>query len=148
MIEHIIPLTPHHHDAVWRIEQQAHLSPWAESMIRAEPNRFAINLVLLEKETVIGYCFGQVIAGEGTLLNIAISPDYQGKGYGKRLLMAFMAKVQQANGEEIWLEVRESNKNAYHLYESLGFNEINRRVGYYPAPQGREDALVMTYMIF
>jgi ribosomal-protein-alanine N-acetyltransferase len=148
MIEHIIPLTSEHHDAVWRIEQQAHDSPWAESMIRAEPNRFAINLVLVDDEIVIGYCFGQVIVGEGTLLNIAIDPDYQGKGYGKRLLMEFISKVQQTKGDEIWLEVRESNKNAYHLYESLGFNEINRRVGYYPAPQGREDALVMTLMIF
>lgn len=148
MTEQILPLTKQHHDAVWRIEKQAHAFPWAESMIRAEPNRFAINLVLQLNDSVVGYCFGQVIAGEGTLLNIAIDPAYQGKGYGKRLLSAFMEKAKAAQGDEIWLEVRESNQNAYHLYESLGFNEINRRVGYYPAPHGREDALVMTYMIF
>jgi len=39
--------------------------------------------------------------------------------------------------------VRPSNAAAMSLYESVGFNEIGRRPGYYPASNGREDALVM-----
>ncbi|MGF1757873.1 ribosomal protein S18-alanine N-acetyltransferase [Photobacterium sagamiensis] len=148
MTHKIVPLEPQHHDDVWRIEQAAHAFPWAESLIRNAPNKIAANFVLLADAKVIGYCFGQNVAGEATLLNIAIDPACQGKGYGKVLLEGFIEALQARNAEEIWLEVRASNTRAYQLYEAIGFNEINRRVGYYPADNGREDALIMTYMIF
>ncbi|NVO99472.1 GNAT family N-acetyltransferase, partial [Photobacterium damselae subsp. damselae] len=68
------------------------------------------------------------------------------KGYGRILLEGFIEQLEAKQAEEIWLEVRESNVSAYKLYEDVGFNEINRRVGYYPSQDGREDALIMTYM--
>jgi ribosomal-protein-alanine N-acetyltransferase len=39
--------------------------------------------------------------------------------------------------------VRPSNSAAIALYDAEGFNEIGRRPRYYPARNGREDALVM-----
>ena len=39
--------------------------------------------------------------------------------------------------------MRPSNPQAIALYDSEGFNEIGRRPRYYPAAQGREDAIVM-----
>lgn len=146
MTHKIIPLEAHHTDDVWRIEQAANTFPWAESMIRKEPNRIAANYVLVVDEQVVGYCFGQLVAGEGTLLNIAIDPAQQRKGYGKLLLNGFIDALEAKQAEEIWLEVRESNLGAYKLYEATGFNETNRRVGYYPAVDGREDALIMAYI--
>lgn len=142
----IIPLDTQHVDDVWRIEQAAHAFPWAESMIRKEPNRIAANYVLVVDDQVVGYCFGQLVAGEGTLLNIAIDPAHQRKGYGKVLLNGFIDALEAKQAEEIWLEVRESNTGAYKLYEATGFNETNRRVDYYPTENGREDALIMAYM--
>jgi ribosomal-protein-alanine N-acetyltransferase len=41
------------------------------------------------------------------------------------------------------LEVRRSNKKAQNLYLQMGFNEMSVRRGYYPAQQGREDAILM-----
>lgn len=41
------------------------------------------------------------------------------------------------------LEVRQSNFRAQQLYHQLGFNEMSIRRGYYPAEQGREDAILM-----
>ena len=147
MTHNIVTLAPHHLDDVWRIEQAAHAFPWAESLIRKEPNKLALNCGLEIDGQLVGYCFGQLVAGEATLLNIAIDPACQGKGYGKTLLEGFIDIVGQQKGEEVWLEVRASNTRAYQLYESLGFNEINRREGYYPAENGREDALIMTYLV-
>ena len=147
MTHNIVTLAPHHLDDVWRIEQAAHAFPWAESLIRKEPNKLALNCGLEIDGQLVGYCFGQLVAGEATLLNIAIDPACQGKGYGKFLLEGFIDRVGQQNGEEVWLEVRASNTRAYQLYESLGFNEINRREGYYPSENGREDALIMTYLV-
>ncbi|MEZ8093297.1 ribosomal protein S18-alanine N-acetyltransferase [Photobacterium swingsii] len=147
MTINIVPLDTQHLDAVWHIEQAAHAFPWAESMVRAEPNKRSLNLALLVDNTLVGYCFGQLVAGEATLLNIAIDPQAQGKGYGKTLLDGFMVQMREQGAEDIWLEVRASNTRAAQLYEALGFNEINRREGYYPAENGREDALIMTYMV-
>ena len=147
MTHEIVPLEPHHLDDVWRIEQVAHTFPWAESLVRKAPNKIAANYVLLVDGQVAGYCFGQNVAGEATLLNIAVDPAFQGKGYGKLLLEGFIDRLSALNAEEFWLEVRASNTRAYQLYQALGFNEINRRVGYYPTETGREDALIMTYLV-
>jgi ribosomal-protein-alanine N-acetyltransferase len=43
----------------------------------------------------------------------------------------------------MFLEVRPSNEAARRLYDKLGFNEIGTRHNYYPAAQGREDALIL-----
>jgi len=40
--------------------------------------------------------------------------------------------------------VRPSNLGAQALYTRFGFRRIGVRRGYYPAPSGREDALVLT----
>ena len=42
--------------------------------------------------------------------------------------------------KEIFLEVRESNTPAIALYESLGFEKIGVRKGYYDKP--KEDAVI------
>ena len=44
---------------------------------------------------------------------------------------------------EAFLEVRPSNAIAMILYQSLGFEQIGTRRGYYQALGGREDAAVL-----
>ena len=83
-----------------------------------------------------------------TLLNIAVAPANQGKGYGKKLMDAFLDMCEKAKAESAWLEVRESNHNAFGLYESIGFNEVDRRRNYYPTASGKEDAIIMSYIFF
>lgn len=146
----ITPMTEEHLDQVWQIEQQAHSHPWAESLIRDLSSRGACHHVLLKEKQVVGYFYAQNIVGEVTLLNITIATEQQGKGLGRKLLEAFLAVCQQANAESAWLEVRESNLSAIHIYEQAGFNEVDRRYNYYPAKnnKGKEDALIMSYLFF
>jgi len=61
------------------------------------------------------------------------------------------ALLQIARGRGVrrmFLEVRPSNPYAIALYHDEGFNEIGRRPRYYPAKDGREDALVMAIELF
>ncbi len=43
----------------------------------------------------------------------------------------------------MFLEVRPSNLAARALYADNGFRELHVRRGYYPADEGREDAILM-----
>ncbi len=143
-----LPLAEQHLDQVWQIEQQAHSHPWKESMVRNLSSRGAYHFAMLLDNKVIGYFYAQNIVGEVSLLNIAVDPAKQGKGYGKQLAEFFLQQCEQLKAESAWLEVRESNVRAFDLYQNLGFNEIDRRIGYYPTEKGSEDAIIMSYYFF
>ncbi|ELI5720023.1 ribosomal protein S18-alanine N-acetyltransferase [Vibrio fluvialis] len=141
-----MPMAPQHTQAVYQIEQRAHTHPWSANMIGDLSSRGACHYVMLVDETLVGYFYAQNIVGEVTLLNIAIDPQQQGKGYGRHLAEYFLEICEQAGAESAWLEVRESNQRAYALYSELGFNDIDRRVNYYPTANGHEDAIIMSYL--
>jgi len=84
-----------------------------------------------------------VAAGEAHLLNVCVAPRLQGEGHGRRLMKRLIDLARWHQAQRIFLEVRPSNPRAIRLYHDLGFNEIGRRPNYYPARQGREDALVL-----
>ncbi len=142
----LLPLAETHLESVYSIEIQAHTHPWTETMIRDVTSRGACHHVLIDDDKVVGYFYAQNIIGEVTLLNIAVDPTLQGKGYGKQLIESFLALCEQRNAESAWLEVRESNTRAADLYESAGFNEVDRRRNYYPTSEGKEDAIIMSYI--
>lgn len=144
----ILPLAESHLDQVWSIEQQAHTHPWSENMIRDVNSRGACHHVLVDKGNVVGYFYAQNIVGEVTLLNIAVHPEHQGSGYGKALIEAFIDMCESQKAESAWLEVRASNTRAFGLYEFIGFNEVDRRLNYYPTVNGKEDAIIMSYIFF
>jgi ribosomal-protein-alanine N-acetyltransferase len=58
-------------------------------------------------------------------------------------LRALLQLARSRGAKRVFLEVRPSNTAAIALYDAEGFNEIGRRPRYYPARNGREDALVM-----
>lgn len=117
-------------------------------MIDDLDSRGAMHFGLFEDETLLGYFYAQNIVGEVTLLNIAIAPSAQGKGFGSKLLEGLIDLCEAKKVESIWLEVRDSNQAAQNLYLNAGFNEVDRRYNYYPATQGREDAIIMSYIFF
>ncbi|MFM2588915.1 ribosomal protein S18-alanine N-acetyltransferase [Vibrio sp. TBV020] len=141
-------LSESHLDSVFSIETRAHTHPWSQTLIRDINSRGACHHVLMKDDKVVGYFYAQNIVGEVTLLNIAVDPNEQGKGYGKQLIEGFLTMCEQAKAESAWLEVRESNIRAAGLYEAVGFNEVDRRINYYPTQTGKEDAIIMSYIFF
>lgn len=96
-----------------------------------------------------GYYVAHTVADEVTLMNIAVDPALQGKGYGAVLLNDLIGRCADLQGElraRLFLEVRESNESALRLYYRYGFSEVGRRPGYYPAAKENgspETAIVM-----
>lgn len=128
--------------AVHAIEQVSHPLPWPLRGLQESLDQHH-GFVLLEADEVLGFAFVQRILDEAHLLDIAIAPTARGNGHGRELLRRLMDEVM-ATGVNIWfLEVRVSNTTAITLYQSMGYNELSLRRGYYEGPDGREDALLM-----
>lgn len=96
------------------------------------------------RDGLIGYGIVSVAVGESHLLNLAVDPDYQGRGVGQFVLDFLLSEATRREAECMFLEVRPSNVVARELYGRAGFSEFGRRRGYYPhGPDGgREDALI------
>jgi len=125
------------------VEARAYEFPWSEGIFR-DCLRAGYNCwVLVREQAIIGYGVLSVAAGEAHVLNVCVAPEVQGEGHGRRLMRRLMDLARWHGAERIFLEVRPSNPRAMQLYHTLGFNEIGRRPNYYPAKNGREDAIVM-----
>jgi ribosomal-protein-alanine N-acetyltransferase len=82
-------------------------------------------------------------ARESHLLNIAIHPNSQGRGFGRSFLEFAISLATNEGSERLFLEVRPSNSSARALYQKRGFQFLGRRPNYYGRP-AKEDALVLS----
>ncbi|RCU43221.1 ribosomal-protein-alanine N-acetyltransferase [Corallincola luteus] len=129
--------------AVMHIEQRSHSHPAAESNILPSLTGADISIAAVNDGQVIGFYIASQVLDEVTLTDIAVLPEFQGQGIGRRLLVDMLTRAEAAGGKHLFLEVRASNMAAQALYRSEGFNELGVRHGYYPGADGREDAVIM-----
>ena len=127
---------------IMEIEKAVYTHPWTEGIFK-DCMRVGYNCwVFMEQNKILAYGLVSVAVNEAHILNICVAPQAQGKGLGKRMLYKLMQLAEERQGNSIFLEVRESNLIAQNLYDQEGFNRIGLRKNYYPAEDGREDALV------
>lgn len=133
-------------NAVLAIEAQCHTSPWSYENFHTSVASTHACWVLELQGNIIAYAITSTVLGEAELLNITVAPTMQRKGIAKAFLLALCNSFDDAV-ETLFLEVRESNAAAIALYQSLDFNEVGQRPNYYPAKNGREDALIMAKIL-
>ncbi len=135
-------------DAIMRIETRAYPFPWTLGIFR-DCMRADYPMWVQEQHgdkgpgAIVGYGVLSIAADEAHVLNVCAAPEVQGEGHGRRLLRALLQVARGRGAQRLFLEVRPSNAAAIALYHAEGFNEIGRRPRYYPAKDGREDAIVM-----
>ena len=129
-------------DAVMAIERRTYDFPWTDGIFRDCIKAGYHCLVCARDELVIGYGVMSVAVGEAHVLNVSIEPRLQGRGLGRRMMQRMLSLAAEKGADSVFLEVRPSNRAALDLYRSLGFNELGTRRGYYPAANGREDAIL------
>lgn len=130
-------------EAIMVIEPQIYPYPWTRGNFSDSLNSGYSAWVLLDNEVIIGYSLMMIVLDEAHLLNLSIAKNYQKQGLG-RYLLEYMVDIAKNNQMvNMFLEVRQSNISAIALYENMGFNEMAMRRGYYPATNGREDAVLM-----
>lgn len=100
-----------------------------------------VYLLLLHKEEVIGILYYMKTAFEAELIDIAMDERYRGSGFGTLLLEEMIARTENSDIGEIFLEVRKSNAPAIAMYQKAGFSKVGERRNYYSNPC--EDAVLM-----
>lgn len=130
-------------DAVMAIEPTIYSYPWTRGNFSDSLNSGYSAWVLEANQTIIGYALLMVILDEAHLLNLSVAKDQQKQGLGRYLLEHMLQIAKNHKAANMFLEVRPSNISAIVLYENMGFCEMAVRRGYYPAPNGREDAILM-----
>ena len=149
-------------DEVLSIEQISHAHPWTRGnfsdslaaghwaycirpdLVDAEPGSY------LDPQVLWAYCVLYPAVDELHLLNITVAPKLRRLGIAVRMMKAIEGIAASRQMPRIILEVRPSNIPAITLYQSLGYETIGVRKGYYPADEStgqREDAQVMAKSI-
>jgi ribosomal protein S18 acetylase RimI-like enzyme len=84
--------------------------------------------VWVEQGCVVGnVSLRRTLEWNGFLIgNVAVHPDWQGRGIAKALVEAALDEISVQGGRWVGLEVEADNQVARRLYESEGFREIGR----------------------
>lgn len=125
------------------IEDAAYPFPWSRGIF-GDCLRVGYCCRVMEVDgEIAGYGILSVAAEEAHLLNLCVAPPWRRAGLARAMMEALTLEARVRRAGRVFLEVRPTNKAAIALYEDLGFRIIGRRPGYYPAYEGREDAVVM-----
>ena len=129
-------------DSVVAIEKASFPTPWSRGMFREDLTRPFSRPFTAEDPAgeILGYVVCWNVAGEAHLLNIAVHPNFRGRGVGEALVKETIRRAGRAGSEWIHLEVRVGNEQAQTLYRKCGFAFVGMRKGYYT--DTGEDALL------
>ena len=135
-------------DKVLSIEQHVHAHPWTRGNFTDALNSGYVCRIFMREGEMLGYAVLMPAMDEAHLLNISIAAEHQRRGLGATLMHEIMNIARSLNMRRVILEVRPSNLAALGLYRHAGCAELALRRGYYPAANnGREDAIVMEYLL-
>ncbi|HUG45756.1 MAG TPA: ribosomal protein S18-alanine N-acetyltransferase [Sphingomicrobium sp.] len=117
---------------------------WTRSQCAGILPMTGVKLILAKDGgALVGFSLYRTIADDAELLLIAVSPQSQHRGVGRRLLNHFIQNARKNGAERIHLEVRDGNP-AVRIYEAAGFAQANRRRNYYRGRGGEQyDALTL-----
>ena len=131
-----------HVPQVAELERICFADPWSEKSVASElDNKWALWLVAVEDDRVIGYIGSQTSIDETDVMNVAVHPDFRRRGIAESLIIRLVEELKNRGSHALMLEVRASNAPAIALYEKLGFLQVGCRKNYYRNP--KEDALIL-----
>ncbi len=130
-------------DDVEQVEIACFSTPWSkkslEEALQYDTHQF---LVAEVDGKVVGYMGLIKMFTEADVTNIAVLPDIRRRGIATALLEETLKLARKSGVEVVFLEVRQSNTCAIHLYEKYQFKAISIRKNYYQNPT--EHAVVMS----
>jgi len=80
---------------------------------------------------VAGYIVTQRTERGAEVVSLAVDPGQRNRGVGTLLMQLTIGRLRDSGVRELTLRVKESNRAAQLLYESLGFRRAGRVARYY-----------------
>jgi mycothiol synthase len=130
-------LQPGEEDKLTELQNCAFAGTWGYNPNTVEKIAFRINsstcsrqdiILIYEGNKAIGCCWTGISCEEGIpslrkgrIHMLGVDPGYRGKGIGRELMMAGLARLKRRGLGVAELTVDSENKTARGLYESLGF---------------------------
>lgn len=93
-----------------------------DQKLRVNPELFLIGI---EDETLVASVMGGYEGHRGWINYLAVSPEWQKKGFGREMMKAVETKIYALGCPKINLQVRESNTGVIEFYRSLGYGNDN-----------------------
>jgi ribosomal-protein-alanine N-acetyltransferase len=131
-------------DGILAVESESFTNPWTREMYAWElQNRSVCHIYVVRMRDcpVAAFCAFWLVFDEIHINNVAVRPQFRGRGIGTALLHRVLAEARQLGAKRATLEVRASNEAARRLYERLGFYVAATRRNYYSHPV--EDAIIL-----
>lgn len=117
-------------------------SPWTIKQFEETLAREDLVFYVAEiDDHLIGYIGGKLILDEAEIYMIVVSKEFQNQHIAHHLLDRFEEECRMREIGTIYLEVRESNKEAQAFYKNNKFEIISVREKYYTDPI--ENAIIM-----
>ena len=88
-----------------------------------------ITIILLDDEVPVGYA--HIDYENKYWLGICILEEYQGKGFGKKVMEYIFNNEKIKNINEIYLSVDKINENAIKLYKIFNFKMVEEHENFY-----------------
>ncbi len=141
------PLVSDDLERVVAIERAAFTDPWSRKAfldLLAQPHirAFAADG---PNGLLAGYALASLVADQGEILNLAVDSESRRRGLGHGLLAAMLDMFRREGAAAVYLEVRQSNAAALHLYQRAGFRPLSTRRAYYRNPT--ENAVTMALQL-
>ena len=130
-------------DEAYEIEVLTNPSPWSFDNFKSSFEVGHHGLVCKEDNKMLGFLIFSPIKPEAHLLSIAVIKTQQSKGMGSLLLKSMISQCKAMGINQVFLEVRISNKKAIAFYQKYGFKKDAIRENYYSG-DAPEDALLMS----
>ena len=130
-------------DEAYEIEVLTNPSPWSFDNFKSSFEVGHHGLVCKEDNKMLGFLIFSPIKPEAHLLSIAVIKTQQSKGMGSLLLKSMISQCKAMGINQVFLEVRISNKKAVAFYQKYGFKKDAIRENYYSG-DAPEDALLMS----
>lgn len=108
--------------------------PWTQDAVEKlleHPAAAALIAMAGLRREPAGFVLAQLAGDEAEILSIGVSPRFQRRGLGKRLIQGLIRAVQRAEARRLFLEVGVDNAPALKLYESFEFRRVGIRPKYY-----------------
>jgi len=91
-----------------------------EKKLKIQPELFLVGTF---EDKVVATVMAGYEGHRGWINYLAVSPDHQGQGYGRRIMAEAEASLRKLGCPKINLQIRTSNKSVIAFYKHLGFSQ-------------------------